>query len=90
MVSLDSTSEGGMQEMTTNPQQSSDQRARFNELCRWILKVVPDDPILRRLATLLINIPDLKLKEIAKQLGLSETEAHNAKRRLSRRLKKIA
>ncbi|MGA9773525.1 MAG: sigma-70 family RNA polymerase sigma factor [Blastocatellia bacterium] len=96
MVSLDSILDDEMPELlelviriTTDLMQSSDRQALYNERCWWIFKAAGDDVLLKRIADLLTKEPDLKPKDIAQRLNLSETEVRNAIKRLARRAERM-
>jgi hypothetical protein len=73
---------------TLQAKEESDEQARYNELGEKLLESVRSDTLLERIVNSLIEDPDLKPKEIAKQLEVSVREIQNAQKRIGRRAKK--
>jgi len=67
----------------------SDQQTVYNELVTRILETIQGDLVLTRIVQLLIETPDLRPKDIAQELSLSQEEVRKARRRLKRRLQKL-
>lgn len=61
-------------------------RIACQELAKFILDKVRDDPMLSRIVDLWIDDPELKPKEVASKLGISIQELRCAQKRLRRRL----
>jgi hypothetical protein len=64
---------------------ASDQNAIYNEFSENLLELVSDDLILTEVVKLLIEMPDIKPRDIAGILGLRIEVVQNAQKRLARR-----
>ena len=69
--------------------QRSDQQAQYNEVCRFVINASYNHKTQTDIAKLLVDTPDLRPKDIAELLNLSEPEVRNHIKCLSRKVKKV-
>jgi DNA-directed RNA polymerase specialized sigma24 family protein len=70
------------------PEEQEKQEA-FRRMCERLRELVDGDEDLCKLVALRLNNPDLKAREIARELGSTADELRNAQKRLSRRAKEL-
>lgn len=61
----------------------------FRRMCERLRELVDGDEVLCKIMALRLSNPDVKAREIARELGLTADELRNAQKRLSRRAKEL-